>query len=78
MRDLAGLPVGRSGRVKCLRTGEGIGRRLMDLGFTPGTEIACLLNAPGGSMRAYRVRGTMIALRRREAQQVILEEESHG
>ena len=77
MRDLAGLPVGRAGRVRCLRSGEGIGRRLMDLGFTPGAEAICLLAAPGGGMRAYRVRGAVIALRRREARQVILEEESH-
>ena len=77
MRDLSELPVGRSGLVKGLCSGGGIGRRLMDLGFTPGAEIACLLNAPGGSMRAYSVRGTVIALRRREARQVILEEDSH-
>ena len=77
MCDLSELPVGQTGRVKGLRPGGGIGRRLMDLGFTPGAEIACLLNAPGGSMRAYRVRGTVIALRRREARQIILEEESH-
>ena len=77
MRDLSELPVGRWGRVKVLRSEGGIGRRLMDLGFTPGAEIACLLYAPGGGMRAYRVRGTVIALRRREARQIILEEESH-
>ncbi len=77
MRDLSSLPLGRSGRVRCLRAGEGIGRRLLDLGFTPGAEAVCLLAAPGGGMRAYRVRGSMIALRRREARMVILEEESH-
>ena len=78
MRDLSGLPLGRSGRVLCLRAGEGIGRRLMDLGFTPGAETVCLLAAPGGGMRAYRVRGAVIALRQREARTVILEEESHA
>ncbi len=54
---------------------EGIGRRLMDLGFTPGAETACLLAAPGNGMRAYLIRGTVIALRRKEARQVILKEE---
>ena len=75
MRDLSTLPLGQSGRVLCLRAGEGIGRRLMDLGFTPGAETACLLAAPGSGMRAYLIRGTMIALRRKEARQVILKEE---
>ena len=77
MRDLSGLPLGKAGRVRCLRAGEGIGRRLMDLGFTPGAKAACVLAAPGDGIRAYRVRGALIALRRREAQRVILEEERH-
>ena len=77
MRDLSSLPLGQSGRVHCLRAGDGMGRRLMDLGFTQGAKAACVLAAPGNGMRAYRVRGSVIALRRREAQQVILEEERH-
>ena len=78
MRDLSTLPVGEAGRVRCLRAGDGIGRRLMDLGFTPGAEAACLLAAPGNGMRAYRIRGAVIALRQREARMVILEEENHA
>ncbi len=78
MRDLAELPLNQAGRVRCLRTGEGMGRRLMDLGFTPGAEVLCMLAAPGGGMRAYRIRGAVIALRRREARTVILEEENHA
>ena len=78
MRDLAELPLGQSGLVLSLRLEEGIGRRLMDLGFTPGVQAACVLAAPGNGMRAYRVRGAVIALRRREARTVILEEENHA
>ena len=78
MRDLSCLAVGQSGRVRCLHAGEGIGRRLMDLGFTPGAEILCLLTAPGGGMRAYSIRGSVIALRRREARTIVLEEENHA
>ena len=78
MRDLLSLPLGRSGRVRCLRAGEGIGRRLMDLGFTPGAEMVCLLAAPGNGMRAYRIRGAVIALRRGEARTIVLEEENHA
>ena len=77
MRDLSSLPLGQSGRVLCLRAGAGMGRRLMDLGFTPGSQASCVLAAPGRGMRAYRVRGAVIALRRKEAQTVILEEENH-
>lgn len=77
MRDLLSLPIGQSGRVLCLRAGAGMGRRLMDLGFTPGAQASCVLAAPGKGMRAYRVRGAVIALRQKEARTVILEEENH-
>jgi len=42
-------------------------RRLMDLGFVPGTEVGVELVSPSGDPTAYRVRGTVIALRREQA-----------
>lgn len=45
-------------------------RRLLDLGLTPGTEIHVALDNFFGDPRAYRVRGTLIALRRDQAAQV--------
>ncbi len=48
-------------------------RRLLDLGFTPGAEVVVDLTSPFGEPRAYRVRGTRIALRREQAGMVLLE-----
>jgi DtxR family Mn-dependent transcriptional regulator len=45
-------------------------RRFLDLGLTPGTEIYPELLNAFGDPRAYRVRGTLIALRRDQAAQV--------
>ncbi|MBI1357596.1 MAG: hypothetical protein GC160_24915 [Acidobacteria bacterium] len=45
-------------------------RRLMDLGMTPGAVIEPALENTFGDPRAYRLRGTMIALRRQQAGQV--------
>jgi DtxR family transcriptional regulator, Mn-dependent transcriptional regulator len=45
-------------------------RRFLDLGLTPGTEIYPELLNAFGDPRAYRVRGTLIALRRDQASQV--------
>ena len=45
-------------------------RRLMDLGLTPGAPIEAELDNPFGDPRAFRVRGTLIALRRQQAAQV--------
>jgi DtxR family transcriptional regulator, Mn-dependent transcriptional regulator len=42
-------------------------RRLLDLGFVAGTEVAAEMVSPGGDPTAYRVRGTLIALRREQA-----------
>jgi DtxR family Mn-dependent transcriptional regulator len=45
-------------------------RRFLDLGLTPGAEIYPELLNAFGDPRAYRVRGTLIALRRDQAAQV--------
>ena len=45
-------------------------RRLLDLGLTPRARVSVELNNTFGDPRGYRVRGTMIALRRRQANQI--------
>ena len=47
-------------------------RRLMDLGFTEGARIRPLLQTFAGDPRAYEVRGTLVALRRDQASQVLV------
>jgi len=42
-------------------------RRLMELGFLPGTRITAGLSAPGGDPRVFQVDGSEIALRRETA-----------
>ncbi|MHC4342150.1 MAG: metal-dependent transcriptional regulator [Planctomycetota bacterium] len=42
-------------------------RRLLDLGFVPGTAVEAELESPNGDPIAYRIRGTLIALRREQA-----------
>lgn len=47
-------------------------RRLMDLGFTPGARLEPALETFAGDPRAYRIRGTLVALRRDQARQVLV------
>ena len=47
-------------------------RRLMDLGFTEGARIRPFLRTFAGDPRAYEVRGTLVALRREQASQVLV------
>jgi DtxR family Mn-dependent transcriptional regulator len=42
-------------------------RRLLDLGFVPGSIVEIEMISPAGDPTAYRVRGTLIALRREQA-----------
>ena len=47
-------------------------QRLCDLGMIPGAEIRCLYSAPSGSPTAYEVLGAVVALRRRDAESVLV------
>ena len=42
-------------------------RRLMELGFLPGTRVTASWSAPGGDPRVFQVDGSEIALRRETA-----------
>lgn len=46
--------------------------RLMDLGFTKGTNITNILDAPCGDPKAFFVRGSVIALRKEDAQNILV------
>ena len=75
MKKLCDLAVGEAGRVQAAK--GSLTQRLRDLGFTRGAKAECLFAALGHGMRAYRVRGAVIALRQRDARQVMLEDSRH-
>jgi len=45
-------------------------RRLMELGFLPGTPVTAGFSAPGGDPRVFQVDGSEIALRRETARRL--------
>ena len=51
-------------------------RRLMDLGFTEGARVRPMLQTFAGDPRAYEIRGTLVALRREQASQVLVRQEA--
>jgi Fe2+ transport system protein FeoA len=78
MLQLSGRKASKTGMLTDLRKGEtGVlhrlelpedeARRLMELGFLPGTKVVFAHSAPGGDPRVYRVDGSEIALRRETA-----------
>ena len=70
-KELCALRPGEAARVARLEIAPGMRRRLLDLGFTEGTKVRCLFDAPGRDPKAYWVRGAIIALRREDAARIV-------
>lgn len=72
---LAGLDEGARARVVALAPSVHgpQRRRLLDLGFVPGTEVVAEFKSAMGEPMAFRVRGALIALRTEQAAGVVVE-----
>lgn len=74
--SLQELRRGEQGVLDRLDLPGDVSRRLMELGFLPGSRITAAMSAPGGDPRVFRVDGSEIALRRETAARLILREVS--
>ena len=45
-------------------------RRMFDLGILPGTIVKVEMESPSGDPTAYRIRGTLIAMRKEQAEMI--------
>lgn len=70
--SLKNLPVGKSGKVINLICKKSKRRRLLDLGITPNTIIRNERVSPSGNPIAFNIRGTVIALRKEEAEEILI------
>ena len=69
--DLSDLSPGESAVISFIGDETGIRGRLLDMGLTAGTDISCLFSSAWGEdPTAYRVRETVIALRKKDAAQI--------
>jgi len=64
---LSQIPLNRMVRIEHLEGPREDCDRLLDLGFTPGEEVVITHHAPLGEPVVVRVRGALLALRKREA-----------
>ncbi|MGQ9778959.1 MAG: FeoA family protein [Bacillota bacterium] len=69
---LAELPLGRRGVITALEVQGPARRRLLELGFIPGTIIEAVRRSPAGDPTAFGLRGTVVALRREEARKIFI------
>jgi ferrous iron transport protein A len=71
-RSLLELRRGEQGILEHLDLPDDIARRLMELGFVPGSPVVAAHSAPGGDPRVFRVDGSEIALRRETAARLVV------
>lgn len=64
------LPINTYGRIHSLHCVGSIRRRILDLGMINGTKIKPILKSPSGDPTAYEVRGTIIALRKEDSDNI--------
>ena len=70
---LADIPVGSRVRVGMVGGDDAISLRLMEMGLTPGVELALIGTAPLGDPLEVELRGYRLSLRRNEAARVAVE-----
>jgi ferrous iron transport protein A len=70
IHKLSAIQLGESARIVRLLLEGTERRRLLDLGLSPGTIVEARLRSPLGDPVAYHVRGTTIALRKSQADQI--------
>lgn len=65
---------GQSARVIKNTADGSIRRRLLDLGLTEHTRIQCVGKSPSGDPAAFLIRGAVIAIRKKDGKEILIEE----
>ena len=65
--NLSQLEIGQAALIDSICTQDPMRRRLLDMGFTSGTQVQCLYKSPSGDPAAYMVRHAVVALRNEDA-----------
>lgn len=73
---LSKLNIDQSAEIFWLSDHKPVSMRLLDLGFEPGTRVTCVLKRGKDELSAFLVKGTVIALRREDAEIVLVSEPS--
>lgn len=72
--NLCDLEVNHECIIKKLNTEGAIHQRLQDIGIIPGNIIKCILISPFKDPKAYKINGTLIAIRKEDSKKIEVEE----
>jgi Fe2+ transport system protein FeoA len=75
--ELGELQAGSRAQVVEIRGAGKHQRRLLDMGFVPGAGVSVIRRAPLGDPVEYQIKGTAVALRREDANTILVEELKH-
>jgi ferrous iron transport protein A len=70
--DLSRLACGRPAIVERVLGTDELGDRLLEMGLTPGAPVEVVRRAPFGDPLQIRVRGYLLAIRRAQAERVLV------
>lgn len=73
MSTLADLKVGDTARVSSVEGDDEVSQRLLEMGLTPGVELAVVGVAPLGDPLEIELRGYRLSVRKAEAALVALQ-----
>lgn len=72
IEDLANLACGSKAIVEKVEQPGALGDRLLEMGLTPGAPVEVVRRAPFGDPMQVRVRGYLLAIRRAQAERVLV------
>lgn len=75
MIPLCLLPIGKKAKVIEINSKGTTRRRLLDLGLIVDTTVEAVQKSPVGDLKAYFIRGAVIAIRPDQANQIIVKPE---
>lgn len=70
MTTLNKMPLNSTGEIVALNFTGNLRRRFLDLGFSVGSKVYSAFRSPAGDPVAYIIRGTVIAIRNEDAENI--------
>ena len=73
MKRLNELDLNEEAIIKKVEAKENIKKRLLDIGMVKGVKIKPALISPGKDMVAYYIKGSLIAIRKSDTENIMVE-----
>ena len=69
---LSKVPIGKTVMIQEIHCRKSLMKRVCDMGMTEGSEITPVFSAPFGSPVAYAIKNTLITLRKKDSNDILV------